>query len=138
MTGRSRFNNVLVVTPEGCADYIHTRALRRFSNNILELNFIETSKRFGIVETRKLISLIVARENIEVLFLTVYADSYLLPLEFLRDLRKTVKIVLVTYDDENAFETHSKYYAQVVDAVVTTDFFQSMPIVGRGYLRSFA
>lgn len=119
----ARFKNVLVMTPEGCDGYIHTRALRKRCDSLVEFNFIETYKRLGIVETRRLISRIVAERKIDVFFATFYADSYLVPIEFLIELGKKVKIVLACYDDENAFDLHSKYYAQAADAVVTTDYF---------------
>ncbi len=119
----ARFKNVLVMTPEGCDGYIHTRALRKRCDSLVEFNFIEMYKRLGIVETRRSISRIIAEKKIDVFFVTFYADSYLVPVEFLIELKKSVKIVLACYDDESAFDLHSKYYAQAADAVVTTDYF---------------
>lgn len=118
-----RLGNVLVMTPASCARYHHTRALRARCDSVHELNFIETCRRLGIVETLALIARIAAEKKIDVFFITLYADSFLVPLEFLRALRKNVKIVLVACDDESAFDVHSRYYAQAVDAVLTTDHF---------------
>lgn len=122
-TSPARLKNVLVMTPEGCDGYIHTRALRKRCDSLVEFNFIETYKRLGIVETRRLIDRTISEKKIDVFFATFYADSYLVPVEFLLELKKKVKIALVCYDDENAFDLHSKYYAQAADAVVTTDYF---------------
>lgn len=118
-----RFRNVLVMTPASCASYGHTRALRKRCDNVFEFNFIETYKCLGIVETRRLIARIVLEKKIDVFFITFYGDSYLVSPEFLRVLKKNVRIVLVCHDDESAFDAHSKHYAQAVDAVVTTDYF---------------
>lgn len=118
-----RLGSVLVMTPEGCAEYAHTRALRGFCDEVFEFNFIETFKRVGIVETLNLISGIIAEKKIEVFFVMFYGDSYLMPLEFLLSHKKNIKIVLLCNDDESAFDAHSRYYAQAADAVVTTDYF---------------
>ena len=118
-----RFQNVLVMTPDNCARYQLTRALRRRCDNLFELNFIETFKNLGIIETQNLISRIIAEKKIDVFFISFNGDSYLLPLEFLFALKKMTRIVLACFDDETAFDTHSKYYAAAADAVMTTDSF---------------
>lgn len=122
---RPRFGSVLTLTPENCARYSHNRALRPHCGRMIEINFIETFKRLGIVEARALIARLAAENKVEVFFLSFYGDSFLLPLEFLRELKKNLKlkIVLVCYDDETTFDTHSKHYAQAADAVMTTDYF---------------
>jgi len=120
-----RFGNVLSLTPENSAGYSHNRALRPHCARMIEVDFIETFKRLGIVETRALIARLAAENKVEVLFLSFYGDSFLLPLEFLLELKQNLglKIVLVCYDDETTFDTHSKHYAQAADAVLTTDYF---------------
>ncbi|MDE2490867.1 MAG: glycosyltransferase family 1 protein [Elusimicrobia bacterium] len=120
-----RLGRVLALCPENCARYNHVRALRPLCAELVELDFIETFKRLGIVAARDSIARVAAERRIEVFFVSFYGDSFLLPPEFLRGLRKDLglKIVLVCYDDETTFDTHSKHYAQAVDAVVTTDYF---------------
>lgn len=118
-----RLGNILVLTPAGTGRFHHARALRRHCDNVFEFDFIETCRRLGIVATRALIARTLAEKKIDVFFVTLYWDNYLVPLEFFLELRKTVRIVLVSCDDESGFDAHSRYYAQAVDAVITTDYF---------------
>jgi hypothetical protein len=98
-----RLGNALVMTPEYCAQYPHTRALPAYCSSIFELNFIETFKRLGIAKTLEMIARIVSEKKIDVFFISFYTDSYLIPLEFLLALKKNIRIVLVCNDDESAF-----------------------------------
>lgn len=63
--------------------------------------------------------------NIEVVFFEPNGSNYELPIEFFSALRKAtnVKLVLWVLDDELIFDVHTKYYAQVFDAVVTCDYY---------------
>lgn len=117
-----RLGNVLILTPEG-GGHIHTRALTKRSAKVVEFELIAAYKTFGIVETRRRIVALLDSEKIDVFFVTLYQDSHLLSPEFLAGLRDKVKIVLACYDDENAFEKHSRFYAASADAAITTDWF---------------
>lgn len=119
----ARFKNVLVLTPEGCSRYNHTRALRAYCDNLYEFNYAEPLKIHGIVELREQLARLVVEKKIDVFFIALYGDDYLVPPEFLLELKKSTRIVLWCGDDEVNFRGHSRYYAQVADAVVTTDFF---------------
>lgn len=122
-TSTARFKNVLVLTPANCAGYNHTRALRAYCDDLYEFNYEEPLKLWGIVKIRERLARLVAEKKIDVFFVSLYGDNYLVPLEFLLELKKTTRIVLWCWDDEANFDVHSKYYAQAADAVVTTDFF---------------
>ena len=111
------------MTPEGCSLHSHTRALHHNCEAVFELNFIELFKRLGIAQARELIARTISEKKIDVFFISLYGDNFLLSPEFLRTLRHKVKIVLWCFDDDVHFDSHSKYYAPAVDAVVTTDFF---------------
>lgn len=128
MPAPSRFKNVLVMTPDGLVQGgqgYYTRVLRKRSDSVIELDFIPTFKRLGIHETLKLITKTVVENKIDAFFILFYGDSFLVPLEYLQKLRKKTKIVLFPCDDEMHFDTHSKYYAQAADAVITTDYFSA-------------
>lgn len=140
-----RFGNVLSLTPENCAGYSHNRALRPHCARMIEVDFIAAFKRLGIVETRALIARLAAENKVEVFFLSFYGDSFLLPIEFLLELKNKLKlkIVLVCYDDETTFDTHSKHYAQAADAVLTTDYFsvaayRALGVPAAPFLTSFS
>lgn len=111
------------MTPAQSAQFNHTRALRAHCDNLYEFNYEEPLARFGIVALRAQLARLVVEKKIDVFFLTIYGDNYLLPLEFLLELKKTTRIVLWCWDDESSFARHSRYYAQAVDAVVTTDCY---------------
>lgn len=119
----TRFKNVLVMTPANADLYNHTRALRAYCDNLHEFNYEATIRLHGIVGMRKRLAGLILEKKIDVFFASIYGDNYLLALEFLRELKKTTRIVLWCWDDESNFNVHSKYYAQAVDAVVTTDYF---------------
>ena len=124
MTRQSaRFKNVLVMTPAGAGGYNHTRGLRASCDNVFLFDYEEPLRRLGIAGVRQELSRLIAKHQIEVFFLSLYSDNYLLAPEFLLELRKSVKIVLWCWDDETSFAVHSRHYAQAVDAVVTADYF---------------
>lgn len=111
------------MTPASCARYNHTRILHKHCRAVTEFNFIEALKRLGLADTKNLLSRIISEKKIDVFFISMYGDSFLLGPEFLRTLRQKTKIVLCCWDDDVHFDTHSKHYATSVDAVVTTDYF---------------
>lgn len=115
--------NVLVMTPAGVEFYNHTRALRVYCDNLYEFNYEAPLKLLGIAGLRTRLSRLIVEKKIDVFVVTIYGDNYLLPLEFLLELKKETRIVLWFWDDESNFNRHSRYYAQAADAVVTTDYF---------------
>jgi hypothetical protein len=118
-----RFKSVLALTPTNSPIFGYARALRGRCDDFTEFNYEASLREVGIVETRKRISAIVEERKIEVFFLSLFGDNFLVPLEFLRELQKRTRIVLWRWDDEGDFDVHSRYYAQAADAVVTTDYF---------------
>jgi len=111
------------MTPAQCAQYNHTRALRAHCDNLHEFNYEEPLRAHGVFELRRRLTRLVEEKKIDLFFLSIYGDNFLLPLEFLLELKKKTRLVLWCWDDESSFVHHSKYYAQAVDAVVTTDYY---------------
>ncbi|MFA5859207.1 MAG: glycosyltransferase [Elusimicrobiota bacterium] len=93
-------------------------------------DFIEYSHQNGIKNTEKHVKDLITSKKIDIVFTTHYATDYQLSIEFYADLRKTVKIVFCAWDDESYFDVYGKYYGQVADAVITTDYYTMY-----GYMR---
>lgn len=79
----------------------------------------------GIRSTEDEILRLVREESIDIVFFAPNGDSYELGIEFFRDLkeRTVARLVLWALDDEMIFDVLSKYYAQVFDAAITTDYY---------------
>lgn len=119
------FGNVLIVAPYGSrsANWFYVNALKESCANYYLADYLPLIKKLGIQGTQDLFERIVERNNIQVIMLTFFADNFHFPLEFFARLRKKTKIVLWYLDDENYFDIHGKYYGQVADLAVTTDYF---------------
>jgi len=79
----------------------------------------------GIRNTEVQIRNLIKKNNISIIFFAPHGTNYELPVEFFKSLKDELKVknVLWVYDDEMIFDTLSKYYAQVFDAVITTDYY---------------
>ena len=79
----------------------------------------------GIKDTEDEITDIVRDNDISIIFFAPGGSDYGLPISFFKRQkdRATVKNVLWVLDDEMIFDTLSKYYCQVFDAVVTCDYY---------------
>lgn len=88
-------------------------------------HFSDSVATRGIRSTEEEILRIIRDESIDLVFFAPNGDSYELSIEFFRDLREKTgaRLVLWVLDDEMIFDVLSKYYAQVFDAAVTTDYY---------------
>ncbi|OFY63460.1 MAG: hypothetical protein A3H98_14115 [Bacteroidetes bacterium RIFCSPLOWO2_02_FULL_36_8] len=106
------------------ADVIARLQIKNFAGG--EIFYVtESIVENGEKKTEARIRQIIKEKMISVVFFAPNGDNYEMTPEFLRCLKAElkVKIVLWILDDELIFDTYSKYYAQVVDAVVTTDYY---------------
>lgn len=88
-------------------------------------HFSDSVATTGIRSTEEEILRIVRDESIDLVFFAPNGDSYELSIEFFRDLREKTgaRLVLWVLDDEMIFDVLSKFYAQVFDAAITTDYY---------------
>lgn len=79
----------------------------------------------GIKNTEDKIRDIIRANNISIVFFAPNGTNYELSIEFFKGLRDdlNVKNVLWVLDDELIFDSLTKYYAQVFDAVITCDYY---------------
>ena len=127
-----RNNSVLILLPEKidkCAtndfqEFNAQTTVEFFSNGHI-FYFYDSIVLNGIGKTESKIKEIVKDNNISIVFFAPNGSDYGLSIEFFRRLRNEtgVKNVLWVLDDEMIFDTLSKYYCQVFDAVVTCDYY---------------
>lgn len=88
-------------------------------------HFSDSVASRGIRSTEEEILRLVRDDGIDTVFFAPNGDSYELGIEFFRDLKEQTgaRLVLWALDDEMIFDVLSKYYAQVFDAAVTTDYY---------------
>jgi hypothetical protein len=127
-----KFKNLLILTIhdwEGF-DLPFERFMLKKSPHAVRLNYHALILKIGIRKTQEAIEKIITERRVDHVFFASFGDNYFLPLEFFINLRKRVKLIFWTYDDEVYFEVHHKYLAQTMSAVVTTDYF-SVPAYRR-------
>ncbi|MFA5140101.1 MAG: glycosyltransferase [Elusimicrobiota bacterium] len=119
------FGNVLIVVPLHNPDlhWSHVDGLKDFCAETFLLEYFTSIKERGIRGTQARIEEMIGEKRIEVVILTLFADSFQFPLEFFARLRRKVKVVFMNMDDENYFDVHGKFYGQTADAVITSDRF---------------
>lgn len=97
--------------------------LKKSLNNIYYFNFVEYSYQYGIRNTEKHIKDFISEKEIDIVISSPFAGNYQLSVEFYASLENKTKIVFWMFDDELYLGVYSKYYSQIADAVITTDYF---------------
>lgn len=97
--------------------------LKKYFNNIHKLNFVEYCYQYGIKNTEKYIKNLIYEKKIDILISSPFAGRFELFVEFYASLRDKIKIVFWMFDDEMYFDSYSKYYCQIANCVITTDYF---------------
>lgn len=87
--------------------------------------FSDSIAEHGIRKTETLIKNAIAEAGVSIVFFAPNGDNYELPVEFFKGLRDALgtRNVLLVLDDDLIFDVHTKYYAQVFDAVITCDYY---------------
>jgi hypothetical protein len=117
--------NILYLLPSNKNQYLNfiCDELKKCLTNICHFNFVEYSYQYGIRNTEKYINNFISEKKIDIVFSSPFAANYQLSVEFYASLKNKTKIVFWMWDDEAYFDSHSKYYCQIADAVITSDFF---------------
>lgn len=101
----------------------HYDFMGKFFKKSFLLNFAEYCCQNGITNTETHIRNLVHDNNIGLIISSPYASIYDLSIDFYISLKDTSKIVFFMGDDENYFNSYSRYYCRTADAVITTDYF---------------
>jgi spore maturation protein CgeB len=117
--------NILYLLPTNKNQYLNfiCDELRKYLTNIYYFNFVEYSYQNGIRNTEKHIKDFISGKKIDIVISSPFAGNYQLSVEFYASLKNKTKIVFWMWDDEAYFDSHSKYYCQTADAVITTDYY---------------
>lgn len=100
----------------------HYAILKEYFANTYQINFVGYFNQNGIKNTEKHILNFVLDKKIDIIISSPFANFHL-SAEFYSKLKKNVKIIFMFWDDEFYFDVYSKYYSQISDAVITTDYF---------------
>jgi len=116
--------NILYLLPTNKNQYLNfiCDELKKSLTNIYFFNFVEYSYQYGIRNTEKHIKNSISKKKIDIIISSPFAANYQLSVEFYASLKNKTKIVFWMWDDEAYFDSHSKYYCQIADAVIT-DYF---------------
>lgn len=101
----------------------HIEEFGKIFNKVDNFEYIKYFNDFGLSAMEYEILNLIEKENISYVILWQWYTNYVPTLDFLQKLRKKVFVVLWLFDDDVFFHSHGKFYAQVCDVVVTTDYF---------------
>jgi len=101
----------------------HIEEFENIFNKVFNFNYMEYFHSYGYKAMEDQIINIIEKEKIEYVIVWQWYANYVPMLEFLQSLRKKVFVVLWLFDDDVFFHSHGKFYAQVCDVVVTSDYF---------------
>lgn len=106
------------------ADFNAQMLLKHFGGGRI-FYVLESVFRNGIANTQEKISKIIEERSISTVVFAPNGSDYELPIEYFAEIKASfgVRTILWMLDDELCFDTYSKYYAQVFDAVVTCDYY---------------
>lgn len=128
-----RHKSVLILNPKEYDRTNYYNDFADFNTKMIAKSFLDSHVFYfydsvlaeGIENTEIRIKNLIRENRISIVFFAAHGTDYELSVEFFRSLRDelNVKNVLWVLDDEMIFDTLSKYYAQVFDAVITTDYY---------------
>lgn len=117
--------NILFILPTNDNQYLNFiyGSLKKYFNNIYCFNVTEYFYKNGIRNTEKYVENLISNKNIGIVISSPFATDYQLSVEFYFYLKNRTKLVFWMWDDEAYFDSYSKYYCQVADAVISCDYF---------------
>lgn len=116
--------NILVLYPTDDNEYCRRfDLLKKHIKNTILFNFVDYSHSYGIKNTEKYVLDTIDNEKIDIVISYPFATDYQLSVEFYNSLKKKTKIVFWFSDDASYFDSYSKYYIQIADVVITSDYF---------------
>jgi hypothetical protein len=106
------------------ADFNASELIKNFRGGSV-FYFSDSIAEHGIRKTERLIKKAIVEGGVSIVFFAPNGDNYELPVGFFKDLRDALgtRNVLLVLDDDLMFDIHTKYYAQVFDAVITCDYY---------------
>lgn len=111
-------------------DYFLFEELNKITN-CSNIDYLNIYRRLGRDSFLKYLDDYVETNNIHILlFVTTYWLEF--DVEILKHLREKVYIVYWMFDDETLYETFTKYYGQLADLVVTTDYYATFKYAQMG------
>jgi len=87
------------------------------------LNYAQACHTEGIKNTERIIRNIIAEKKIDIVICCPFASEHQLSVHFYQSLREKTTVLFWFADDPTYFESYNRYYAQIADAVITTDYF---------------
>ncbi|MDD5688008.1 MAG: glycosyltransferase [Elusimicrobia bacterium] len=116
---------VLALFPFNDSEYFNTlrNHLKYYFAYINFFNYLDYFNKNGIKNTENFIEKFIFDNKIDWILCFPYGTVYDLSIDFYAKLKDKVKVVIVANDDDLAFDVFSKYYNQLADAVMTTDYF---------------
>jgi len=101
----------------------HNEEFGKIFNKVHNFEYMKYFIDFGLSAMEDEILNLIEKESISYVILWQWYTNYVPTLEFMQKLRKRVFVILWLFDDDVFFHSHGKFYAQVCDVVVTTDYF---------------
>jgi len=106
-------------------DYIREQFAKYFKKSHF-FNYSERMHNNGVLDTERHIAKLIKEHNIDIVMPFFFPTNFELSLQYFRSLQKTVKIIFWFFDDDTYFDVINKYYGQVADVVLTTDYYPSL------------
>lgn len=102
----------------------HFDKLKHYFNQGSKFNYADFFQENGLKSLENKISDSIEEKQIDVVFILLYMHKFELRIEFLEKLKKKkYKDCFWLFDDEILQNEYDKYYMQIADTVVTTDYF---------------
>ncbi len=121
----------------------HFEKFRGYFDNTIVLNYARYFSENGENGLENNIRKTIHENNIDMVIIFMFHNNFELTPGFLRSIKEKAYLVFWLFDEETYFHIHSKYIAQVADAVVTTcrysvSYYEQLDIPAILYLCSYS
>jgi hypothetical protein len=104
----------------------HLKEFEYFFDNVHNFMYMDFFYKFGLKSMENEILELISNKQITHIILWQWHSNHIPRLDFLNQLRENIFIILWLFDDDIYMHSHGKFYAQVSDVVVTTDWYGKM------------
>lgn len=101
----------------------HIQEFKSFFDSTHTFMYMNFFHEYGLKKMEDRIIELIDEKNINYIILWQWYTNFVPSLEFIAKLREKTFVILWLFDDDVYMHSHGKYYAQVSDVVVTTDFY---------------
>jgi len=116
------FKNILLLFPNDTQVFsIYEKFFKKQFADIYTVKYMEYFYEYGLLLTEKHIKNLIRKKSIDMIM--VFFAGFHLSIDFFNNIKGRRKIVFWFFDDEQYLHTINKYYAQIADVVVTTDYY---------------